>query len=82
MEARVGKGPAHCWKDLSPYQPRYSGESGGTLGVKVRNIVRAMVPDDITVEMVSNRLFEDDCNSGYILDGSRTIPQAEAIGKF
>lgn len=59
--------------------------AGTPLGVKVREYIEAgkLVPDDITVEMVSNRLFEDDCNSGYILDGfPRTIPQAEAIGKI
>jgi adenylate kinase len=59
--------------------------AGTPLGVKVREYIEAgkLVPDDITVEMVSNRLLEDDCNSGYILDGfPRTIPQAEAIGKI
>jgi len=42
-----------------------------------------LVPDEVTVELVANRLKEDDCKNGYILDGfPRTLPQAEALEKF
>ncbi len=42
-----------------------------------------LVPDEITVGMVKERLSKDDCKNGYILDGfPRTIPQAEALEKI
>ncbi len=43
----------------------------------------ALVPDEITIEIVKNRLAEDDCVNGYILDGfPRSIAQAEALDTF
>ena len=42
-----------------------------------------LVPDDVTVEIVRQRLVEEDCASGYLLDGfPRTIPQAEMLMAF
>lgn len=39
-----------------------------------------LVPDEIVIEIIKERLSEDDCKSGFILDGfPRTIPQAEAL---
>ncbi len=39
-----------------------------------------LVPDDVIVGIVSERLSEDDCKNGFILDGMpRTVPQAEAL---
>ena len=39
-----------------------------------------LVPDDVTIGLVKERLSQDDCANGYILDGfPRTIPQAEAL---
>lgn len=39
-----------------------------------------LVPDDLVVDLVTDRLKQEDCNNGYILDGfPRTIPQAEAL---
>ena len=39
-----------------------------------------LVPDDVTIRMVEDRLNNPDCEKGYILDGfPRTIPQAEAL---
>ncbi len=39
-----------------------------------------LVPDDVTIEMVRQRLLEDDTQRGYLLDGfPRTLPQAEAF---
>jgi len=39
-----------------------------------------LVPDDVTIGLVRERLSQDDCKEGYILDGfPRTIPQAEAL---
>ena len=39
-----------------------------------------LVPDDVTIGLVKERLSEPDCANGYLLDGfPRTIPQAEAL---
>ena len=40
----------------------------------------ALVPDNITIAMLLERIHKEDCKNGYILDGfPRTIPQAEAL---
>jgi adenylate kinase len=52
------------------------------LGLKVQAIIDAgqLVSDDITIELVRERLAKADAKSGFILDGfPRTIPQAEAL---
>jgi adenylate kinase len=42
-----------------------------------------LIPDDMTVKIVKERLLKDDVKKGYILDGfPRTIPQAEAFDKL
>jgi adenylate kinase len=41
-----------------------------------------LVPDDVMIDMVLERLGEGDCDGGFVLDGfPRTVPQAEALGK-
>lgn len=55
------------------------------LGKKVKQIVSRgdLVPDDLTVSLVKERLDQADARKGYILDGfPRTIPQAEALQEF
>lgn len=55
------------------------------LGLRVKSIVEGggLVPDEITIEIVKNRLAEPDCANGYILDGfPRSIGQAEALDTF
>lgn len=55
------------------------------LGVKVKAIIDSgsLVSDDLTFELVKDRLAQDDCKNGFILDGfPRTIPQAEALESF
>ncbi len=39
-----------------------------------------LVPDEVTIEIVKDRIKQDDCKAGFILDGfPRTIPQAESL---
>jgi adenylate kinase len=55
------------------------------LGKKIKDYVTSgdLVPDEIVIELVKNRLEEDDCKQGFLLDGyPRTVPQAEAMMKF
>ena len=57
-------------------------KEGTELGKKVQGILASggLVPDEVTIEMVRDRLKNDDTASGYILDGfPRTIAQAEAL---
>ncbi|MBQ3253701.1 MAG: adenylate kinase [Acholeplasmatales bacterium] len=43
----------------------------------------ALVPDEVTIGIVQERLLEDDCKNGFLLDGfPRTIAQAEALTEF
>jgi len=55
------------------------------LGLKVKAIIDAgkLVDDETTIEIVKERLAQEDAQKGYILDGfPRTIPQAEALAGF
>jgi len=59
-------------------------QDGTPLGQKVKTIMAsgALVPDDIVIDLVKNRIKDPDCASGYLLDGfPRTIAQAEALTK-
>ena len=52
------------------------------LGCRVKPIVESgkLVPDDLMIELIRERLGEDDAERGFILDGfPRTLPQAEAL---
>ena len=52
------------------------------LGLQAQAIIARgdLVPDDVTCGLVKERLSQDDCAAGYLLDGfPRTIPQAEAL---
>ena len=54
------------------------------LGIEANKYMKngQLVPDEITVPMVANRLNEEDAKDGFILDGfPRTIPQAEVLDK-
>ena len=52
------------------------------MGLKAKSFVEAgnLVPDEVVIGIINDRLKEDDCKNGFILDGfPRTIPQAEAL---
>ena len=55
------------------------------LGIEAKSYMDngQLVPDEVTINMVKERLKEDDCKSGYLLDGfPRTVSQAEALEAF
>ncbi|MCR5250674.1 MAG: adenylate kinase [Lachnospiraceae bacterium] len=56
---------------------------GGTpLGMEAKTYMDkgALVPDELTVRILLDRVAQDDCKNGYVLDGfPRTIPQAEVL---
>ena len=57
-------------------------KNGTELGKKAKSYMDQglLVPDELTVDLVIDRLAQDDCKNGSILDGfPRTIPQAEAL---
>ena len=57
-------------------------KNGTELGKKAKQYMDqgALVPDELTCDLVMNRIQQDDCKNGFVLDGfPRTIPQAEAL---
>ncbi len=59
-------------------------KEGTELGQKAKSFMDQglLVPDELTCDLVVDRIAKDDCARGYILDGfPRTIPQAEALEK-
>ena len=60
-------------------------KSGTEMGLKAKAFIEAgqLVPDEVVIGIVRDRLQEDDCQNGFILDGfPRTIPQAEALDRM
>ena len=57
-------------------------KNGTPVGLKAKEYVESgkLVPDEVIIGIIGERLAEADCANGYILDGvPRTIPQAEAL---
>lgn len=57
-------------------------KNGTEMGLKAKSYMDAgkLVPDEVVIGIVKERLAKDDCAKGFILDGfPRTIPQAEAL---
>lgn len=55
------------------------------LGIEAKSYMDngQLVPDEVTINMVKDRLQQDDCKNGYLLDGfPRTVDQAEALDNF
>ena len=60
-------------------------KEGTELGKKAQEYMNAgqLVPDELVVDLVKDRLLQDDCSNGFLLDGfPRTIFQAEQLDKF
>jgi len=60
-------------------------KNGTKLGLLAKSYMEkgALVPDEVTIGIVQERLLEDDCKNGFLLDGfPRTIAQAEAFDAF
>ncbi|SEM51252.1 MULTISPECIES: adenylate kinase [unclassified Butyrivibrio] len=59
-------------------------KNGTELGKKAKEYMDQgqLVPDELTVEILLDRVAQDDCKNGYVLDGfPRTIPQADVLDK-
>lgn len=59
-------------------------KEGTQLGRKAKEYMDqgALVPDELTIGMLMDRIQQKDCSNGYVLDGfPRTIPQAESLQK-
>ena len=60
-------------------------KAGTPLGTLAKSYIDHgdLVPDEVTIGLVKERLAKDDCKKGYLLDGfPRTLPQAEALKKL
>ncbi len=60
-------------------------KSGTEMGRKAKEYMDAgkLVPDDVVIGIIQDRLAQPDCANGFILDGfPRTIPQAEALDRM
>ena len=60
-------------------------KNGTQMGLKAKNYIEngELVPDEVVIGIINDRLKEADCANGFILDGfPRTIPQAEALDKM
>ncbi len=60
-------------------------QQGTELGNQVKDAMNAgrLVPDEMMIQLVRRRLAEEDCQTGYILDGfPRTLAQAQALSGF
>ena len=57
-------------------------KNGTEMGLKAKKFIEAgeLVPDDVVIGIIKERLAKSDCQNGFILDGfPRTVPQAEAL---
>lgn len=55
------------------------------MGIKAKDYIEKgqLVPDDVVIGIIKERLQKDDCKNGFVLDGfPRTVPQAEALDEM
>jgi adenylate kinase len=74
------------WPQLSTGDMLREGIRNKTdLGLKAKEFMDAgnLVPDEVVIGIIEERIKADDCNAGFILDGfPRTVPQAEALNSM
>ncbi|MDU1414760.1 MAG: adenylate kinase [Clostridium sp.] len=61
---------------------RFNISNGTPLGIKAKGYIDKghLVPDELTIDLIKDRLKQDDCQNGFLLDGfPRTVNQAEAL---
>jgi adenylate kinase len=61
---------------------RQSVKQGTALGIRAKSFMEAgkLVPDEVVISIITERLAHDDCHNGFILDGfPRTVQQAEVL---
>ena len=59
--------------------------AGTPTGLKAKEVIEKgnLVPDEVVIDIIKERLAKDDCRNGFILDGfPRTVPQAEALDQM
>jgi adenylate kinase len=59
--------------------------SGAPLGLQAKEIMESgqLMPDELMIRMIADRIDQPDCAKGFILDGfPRTVPQAEALDRM
>ena len=59
--------------------------NGTDMGLKAKKFIEAgqLVPDDVVIGIIKERLAKSDCQNGFILDGfPRTVPQAQALDEM
>ena len=64
---------------------RAAAKAGTPIGLKAKDIMARgeLVPDDVVVAIVSDRIEQPDAHNGFILDGfPRTVPQAESLDRM
>ena len=57
-------------------------KEGTELGLKVKDVMASggLVSDELIIDLVKERILQDDCKNGFLFDGfPRTIPQAQAL---
>ena len=60
-------------------------KDGTPMGIAAKDRIEKgeLVPDEVVIGIIRERIAEDDCKNGFILDGfPRTVPQAEALDKM
>ena len=60
-------------------------QQGTQIGQKVHSYMESgkLVPDELVIDLVRERVGQSDCQKGYVLDGfPRTLPQAKALSSF
>ncbi|MCL2579070.1 MAG: adenylate kinase [Oscillospiraceae bacterium] len=80
ISERIGAPPISTGKII-----RAAIQSGTPAGLAAKALVDAgkLVPDDVVIAMLRERIAENDCKNGYILDGfPRNVHQAEALAKM